>query len=180
MVMNRRPYKFMDDKSLCPCGRNKEFAVCCYPYISGSDLAPNAEALMRSRYSAYASKNYQYVANTYATYEQSHGLFEGLQQSQTAVSVADIKASSEHNSWCKLDVLSSLSMGLQAEVEFIAYYQLDKQFYAMHERSRFVKADGKWLYVDGQMLDKTGSVQMGRNDSCLCGSGKKFKRCCQA
>jgi SEC-C motif-containing protein len=168
----------MDDKSLCPCGSNKEFSVCCYPYISGRNLAPNAEALMRSRYSAYAGKYFQYIANTYATFAQSDGVFESSKQSQTPVSVEDIKASSEHTCWCKLEVLRSSAMDLQAEVEFIAYYQLEKAFYAMHERSRFVKADGKWLYVDGQMLDKTGSVKIGRNDSCLCGSGKKFKRCC--
>lgn len=178
--MNRRPCKFMDNKSLCPCGSAKEFSACCYPYISGSDQAPNAEALMRSRYSAYASKHFQYVANTYATSAQCHDLFEGLEHSQTPISVEDIKASSEHTRWCKLEVLDSSATGLQAEVEFIAYYQLEKQFYAMHERSRFVKADGKWLYVDGQMLPKTGGIKIGRNDSCLCGSGKKFKRCCQA
>ena len=45
----------------------------------------------------------------------------------------------------------------------------------VHENSRFVKEQGQWFYVDG---DLKSQAKVGRNDPCPCGSGKKYKRCC--
>lgn len=135
---------------------------------------------MRSRYSAYASSDFQYIADTYATKEQCTSLFTRNNDSRRLMSAKEIKASSLNTNWCKLEIVYSHQGDCSGEVEFIAYYQHNGQFFAMHERSRFVNIDGTWLYVDGQMLGKTGRVKLGRNDSCLCGSDKKFKRCCQA
>ena len=48
----------------CPCGSNKPFAQCCEPYLQGKAIAPTPEALMRSRYSAYAMHQFDYIENT--------------------------------------------------------------------------------------------------------------------
>jgi SEC-C motif-containing protein len=169
----------MTDK--CPCGTEKLFSNCCYPIISAEVLAPSPEALMRSRYSAYATKHYTYVANTYAA-NASGGNSVNLKSSETSISTQDIKSASDNTTWCKLDVLSTWKEKEEGEVEFIAYYKnsdsKDGQFLAMHELSRFVRINNAWFYLDGDMLAGSGPVKLGRNDTCLCGSGKKYKRCC--
>jgi SEC-C motif-containing protein len=63
-------------------------------------------------------------------------------------------------------------------VELKAYYQIDNQYYVMHELSDFELVDNQWFYTSGTMLDGTGEVKPQRNTPCPCGSGKKFKKCC--
>jgi len=64
-------------------------------------------------------------------------------------------------------------------VEFEATCQTGAGTRVLRERSRFVKEEGSWLYVDGYYLEPTRpSARTGRNEPCPCGSGKKFKRCC--
>jgi SEC-C motif-containing protein len=48
----------------CPCGSGRSYAECCEPYITGKEKAPTAEALMRSRYSAYVEHEIDYIINT--------------------------------------------------------------------------------------------------------------------
>lgn len=165
----------MDHFAACPCGNVLVFSKCCLPYLSGEASAPSPEKLMRSRYSAYACGNYAYIANTYAI---SHSGYNGAHQQNKQISENEIAQSSEGTKWCKLDVLSAYEQKQKGEVEFIAYYQREGKFYAMHELSRFIRSDSQWFYVDGDAMDKSGHVKLGRNDECLCGSGKKFKRCC--
>ncbi|MFT6267889.1 MAG: SEC-C motif-containing protein [Alphaproteobacteria bacterium] len=177
----------MDNFQPCPCGTNKAFEHCCKSYIKGETNAPDPEALMRSRYSAYATKSFAYVALSYAanhTADNSKSTAAKMNapvktKKQMPISVSDIQSSSENTLWCKLEVLSAFELDDMGEVEFIAYYKIDSEFFAMHELSRFSKIDGKWFYEDGDMLHKSGALKLGRNDHCLCGSGKKFKRCCQ-
>jgi SEC-C motif-containing protein len=165
----------METSQTCPCGSSAAFSSCCYKYISGAQSAPSPEALMRSRYSAYVSKHYNYIADTYSTAKENTEL-----ERSALVSASDIKASSKDTLWCKLEVLGAYEFGEVGEVEFIAYYNRQDQFFAMHERSRFKRIENNWYYEDGDMLTKSGPVRQGRNDACLCGSGKKYKRCCQA
>ena len=178
----------MDKNQHCPCGTNKEFARCCKPYIVGDSKPDSPESLMRSRYSAYATKHYAYIVNTQApmnTKASAVTLDNTCQSSNSpepgnarALTVLDVERASENTLWCKLEVLSTFEHEGRGEVEFIAYHKTGKEFFAMHELSRFSIAHGKWLYENGDMLHKSGIVKPGRNDSCLCGSGKKFKQCC--
>ena len=62
-------------------------------------------------------------------------------------------------------------------VEFKAYSQHNGIEQVMHERSRFLKEEGLWYYVDGHFPEEAAQ-KVGRNDPCFCGSGKKFKKCC--
>ncbi|EAX7120348.1 hypothetical protein AIW16_22500, partial [Salmonella enterica] len=57
-------------------------------------------------------------------------------------------------------------------VSFIARFSEQGKTGAIIERSRFIKENGQWYYIDGTR------PQLGRNDPCPCGSGKKFKKCC--
>ena len=49
---------------LCYCGSGHLFEDCCEPYIKRKSNPPTAEALMRSRYSAYCIANADYLVNT--------------------------------------------------------------------------------------------------------------------
>lgn len=64
---------------LCPCGSGRRFADCCGVYLSGGSQAlgaPTPEALMRSRYSAYACGDDAYVLATWAPETRPSRLFE--------------------------------------------------------------------------------------------------------
>jgi len=119
----------------CYCGSTNNFSVCCDPYINGVQKAPTAEALMRSRYSAYATHNADYLWLTTAPIERKY-------HSKTA-----ILEWAKSNQWLKLEVLNAT----ETTVEFKAYY-LDNNLRAQvhHERSRFIMEDGNWYYVDGE------------------------------
>jgi SEC-C motif-containing protein len=51
----------------------------------------------------------------------------------------------------------------------------------MHEKASFIKEDGQWFYVDGDIIKapQARSEKIGRNAPCPCGSGKKYKKCCR-
>jgi SEC-C motif-containing protein len=118
----------------CYCGASHSFENCCEPYIKGVQKAPTAEALMRSRYSAFATIAADYlVATTHPSKRKFH-------------KKADILAWSKSNQWVKLEVLAST----ETTVTFKAYYldgQLQGQIHQEH--STFVFENGNWHYVDG-------------------------------
>jgi len=119
----------------CYCGSGKNFDNCCEPYIKGTLKAPTAQTLMRSRYSAYAVHNADYLWQTTAPKERRHH------------SKAAILEWAKTNQWLKLEVLNAT----ETMVEFKAYY-LDGLLLAQvhHEKSRFIKEDDSWYYVDGE------------------------------
>ena len=119
----------------CYCGNSLLFQNCCEPYIKGIKEAPTAEALMRSRYSAYASAEANYlVATTHLSTRKFH-------------KKADILAWSKNNQWLKLEVLAST----ETTVTFKAYF-LDENLkdQVHYEHSNFKLENGKWFYVDGE------------------------------
>jgi len=119
----------------CYCGLDNDFEFCCAPYIKGVKNAPTAQALMRSRYSAYAIHDAEYLWLTTAPKERSHH------------SKAAILEWAKSNQWLKLEVLNFT----ETTVEFKAYY-LDAKLREKvhHERSKFVKEGDSWFYVDGE------------------------------
>jgi SEC-C motif-containing protein len=119
----------------CFCGSGNYFTACCKPYIKGVSKAPTAEALMRSRYSAYAVHNADYLWETTVLKERRHH------------DKAAILQWAKSNQWLKLEILRAT----ETIVEFKAYY-LDNFLKAQvhHEKSLFVKENGSWFYVDGE------------------------------
>jgi len=158
----------------CPCGSGQEYADCCQPFIEGTALPETAERLMRSRYSAYATVNVDYLHETlHPAHREDHDT--------TAA-----RRWAEQSEWLGLEIIHTEQGGKDDEqgiVEFRANYREKGAVRGLHEISNFSKLDGRWYYVDGEMpRPKTVKVdnKVGRNDPCPCGSGKKFKKCCGA
>ena len=150
----------------CFCGKTSVFERCCQPIITGKVAAQNAEELMRSRFSAYVIKDYAYILLTYTTEQRGK------------LTVSELANSAKGTQWLSLQVLSHHSEADTAQVEFKAYYQIDQDYYVMHELSDFVRVQKKWLYSTGLIQNDSGEFSPQRNSQCLCGSGKKFKKCC--
>lgn len=150
----------------CLCGNKLTFEQCCQPIVSGEINAKNAEQLMRSRFTAYAIKDYQYILQTYASAQR------------TKLTVSELANSDQDTLWLSLQVLTHRSQSNTAQVEFKAFYQIDSHYYVMHELSDFVLHHGKWFYSTGVIQKDSGKFSPERNSQCVCGSGKKFKKCC--
>jgi len=125
----------------CPCGRIdlKRRAVaygdCCGRFVGHfSDApAPDAEHLMRSRYSAFVLECADYLLATW--------------HSSTRPASLDFDAGAK---WLGLEVREHKGTTSDAaEVEFVARYRVDGRAVRLHERSRFVREEGRWFYVDG-------------------------------
>ena len=150
----------------CFCGNQFTFKKCCGPIIGGEINAVNAEALMRSRFSAYVLKKYPYILQTYAPTQRSK-----LSENELADNAQDTH-------WLTLQVLSHKYQQKTAQVEFKAFYKIGHFYYVMHELSNFIFEQEKWFYTNGVIQKGSGDYTPQRNSQCLCSSGKKFKKCC--
>lgn len=123
----------------CPCGSGNNYAECCGRYHAGA-AAPSAEALMRSRYSAYVLIKEPYLLDTW------HG--------STRPPVLDLAADSAAR-WLGLQIKRHEQTGPDsAVVEFVARYKVAGRAHRLHETSRFVRENGRWYYVDGEFPEK--------------------------
>jgi SEC-C motif-containing protein len=166
----------------CPCGSGLDYNECCHPYISGEKLPPTAEALMRSRYSAYAKREVDYIVNTCSP--------NGKKEEK--IDVKETRAWAEKSTWLGLTIVNVDKGGADDEegvVEFKALFEQDGARQTHHERAFFEKISEKvagsiidhWYYARGKMLIETvvrSEPKIGRNEPCPCGSGKKYKHCC--
>lgn len=158
----------------CPCGLNRDYDDCCGPYIAGTADAPTAEALMRSRYTAYTQNNQDYLLETLAPESRDEEEEEAAENQ-----AANMK-------WQSLEIRATGDGGEGDEkgtVEFVAKYRVGDQNGMHHERSTFRRHEGKWVCIGGELNPKPEQrivEKVGRNDPCPCGSGKKFKKCCGA
>ncbi len=156
----------------CPCGSGRSYSECCEPFISGKAKAPTAEALMRSRYTAYAVHAVDYIVDT-CIKDEDHG-----------IDVKQTRDWSEKSEWLGLKIISTSKGGpsdKEGTVEFIAEYTSGGFKDKHHEIAGFKKINDTWLYDKGQIVPKTivrESPKVGRNDPCPCGSGRKYKHCC--
>ena len=156
----------------CPCGSGRSYPDCCLPYISGQASAPTAEALMRSRYSAYVEHEIDYIINTCAD------------KGENNIDRKSTSDWSEKSTWLGLTIVSTEKGGAldtEGTVEFKAEYKRDNLIEIHHEIAQFKKTNGAWLYDEGHLVPHTiirDGPKIGRNDSCPCGSGKKYKHCC--
>lgn len=134
----------------CPCGRTSAnsakpaktqplpFSACCGPYLNelAATPAPDAEALMRSRYSAFVLGRSDHLLATWHASTRPTDL------------TLDPAAK-----WLGLDVRSHRLLDADhAEVEFVARYREGGRAVRLHERSRFVRESGRWFYVDGDQF----------------------------
>ena len=140
----------------CPCrarepGASPTYAECCGRWHEGlaqGDHAPTPQALMRSRYSAYALLR---------------------EKAPTGPAMADYLIATWHPStapgefemgpvrWTGLDIVHEETSGDAGVVEFVAHHKQNGRATKLHEVSRFVREGGAWKYIDGQGSDGKGS-----------------------
>ncbi|MEI7429940.1 MAG: YchJ family metal-binding protein [Betaproteobacteria bacterium] len=125
--------------TLCPCGLHQSYLACCGLYHHG-EVAPSAESLMRSRYSAYVLGLEAYLLNTW--HSTSRPVALNLTEEPPA-------------HWLGLDVKRQKSTGIDsAIVEFIARYKINGRAHRLHETSRFLREEGRWYYLDGEFPEQ--------------------------
>ena len=125
----------MNSVSRCYCGSTIGFRDCCQKYIDGTQKAPTALALMKSRYSAYATHNADYLWKTTHFSQREYYSKDEILHWATA------------NQWQKLEIISAT----ENTVEFKAYFlDENKVNQVHHEFSTFKKENGSWFYVDGK------------------------------
>jgi len=131
----------MPNATDCPCGRHDArgrvlpYAHCCGRYLDHFDItpAPDAESLMRSRYTAFTQERRDYLLATWHPSRRPAAL--------------DFDAGAK---WLGLQVREHrLIDDAHAEVEFVARVRVAGRAQRLHERSRFVREDGRWFYLDG-------------------------------
>ncbi len=122
----------------CPCSSGKSYKECCEPLHSGKKNAPSAEALMRSRFAAFALPNGAYLMET------------TLPEKRKYHSQKELQEWGESNTWTNLEIITSSGN----KVEFKAFY-IDKNGNSQlhHELSVFEKSGENWYYVSGEFLD---------------------------
>lgn len=127
----------------CPCGRLNArqkalaYADCCGRYLNHWDAttAPDAESLMRSRYTAFVAERADYLQATW--------------HPDTRPAALEFEAGAK---WLGLTVRSHRTTGAdQAEVAFVARYRVGGRAVRLQETSRFVREGGRWFYVDGDL-----------------------------
>ena len=132
--------KNLPPAAACPCGRQHAkkplaFDACCGRYIAHFDSAPapDAESLMRSRYSAFVLEDADYLR---ATWHES-----------TRPAAVDFEPGIK---WLGLEVRNRCDLDASsAEVEFVARYRVGGKAVRLHERSSFSREQGRWYYVSG-------------------------------
>lgn len=122
----------------CPCDSGLDYAECCGPYLENKMVPATAEALMRSRYTAYTEKNVSYLRSTWYPSTCPANLEPLPQQQWTGLKIMDKKAGQASDE--------------SGQVEFVARYKINGRAEKLHERSEFVKLNGRWLYV-GALVD---------------------------
>ncbi|WP_205875608.1 YchJ family protein [Mycobacterium camsae] len=127
------------DPHACPCGSGSSYADCCRPLHAGERDAGTALALMRSRFSAFALADTAYLLASW---------HPGTRPKRLPVDT-DVE-------WRRLQIVDT-EAGADADttgvVEFRAQYVRHGVRSILHERSRFTRVKGRWVYVDGDVLD---------------------------
>jgi SEC-C motif-containing protein len=162
-------------KKECPCHSGWEYEECCGPVLRGEEDAATAEDLMRARYSAYAEGKIDFIVES--TWPEK----------RDELDLEHIRQWSESSTWQDLEIFEDSEARDERNeqiVEFKAYYlDADGQEVVHHERSLFRREEGRWYFVDGQPARqepiRRETPKVGRNDPCPCGSGKKYKKCCE-
>jgi SEC-C motif-containing protein len=118
----------------CPCGLPQAYEVCCGRFHAGGALAPTAEALMRSRYSAFVRLDAGYLLRTW--------------HPRTRPARLDPEPGTR---WTGLEILGT-SGGSAFHTAGTVTFRASFRGGSLHERSRFERVDGAWVYVDGDIL----------------------------
>jgi SEC-C motif-containing protein len=119
----------------CPCGSGRPFDDCCGPLLRGERAVPHAEALMRSRYTAFALGDTAWLLATW--------------HPDTRPATLDLNEE-PRTKWINLQVKACRVLDADhAEVDFVARCRIGGRAHRLQESSRFVREQGQWYYLDG-------------------------------
>lgn len=131
----------LPDDARCPCGSGDVHGACCGPVLRRERRAPTAEALMRSRYTAFAVRDLEHLLHSW--------------HPSTAPTREDLGASlAEQVRWLRLEIHAMTGGGPfddTGTVEFTTISTGPRGRSVQHEISRFVREGGHWYYVDGDL-----------------------------
>ncbi|WAA64578.1 YchJ family protein [Microbacterium oxydans] len=126
----------IEDAARCPCSSGDVFGDCCGPLLQGAP-APTAERLMRSRYTAFALEDADYLRRTW--------------HATTRPATVEVEPELQ---WRRLLIIDRVAGGpfdREGVVEFEAFWRQGADRGSLHERSRFVREERQWYYVDGDV-----------------------------
>ena len=130
----------------CPCGSGKRYALCCHRLHRGGTLAETPEELMRSRYTAYALGDWDYIVRTW------HPRTRPDDPSTSSGHRSGVAAPDPHLTWTGLEIEGAgLDDDSHGWVAFRASYRTPSGDGVLAEHSRFEVRAGRWTYVDGDI-----------------------------
>ncbi len=156
----------------CPCGSGRGYDECCGPAIAGQKPPETAEALLRSRYTAYTRGEVDYILRTHHP------------RTREEVSPEGVRAWATGSQWLGLEILGTAGGGPSdawGTVRFRVRYRQRGITFEHLEIARFEREEegGEWRFCAAETPPAVRDQEkVGRNDPCPCGSGKKFKKCC--
>ena len=124
------------DLQLCPCESGKAFEHCCQPYLKQTRDAPTAEALMRSRYTAFTLLDEDYLRYSW--------------HPDTCPKTIHLN---KETTWLGLKIIKTVAGNIDdknGEVEFVARSKNNGKASRLHENSRFGRFNNRWVYIDGK------------------------------
>jgi len=136
--------KTPEDNSPCPCCSEKNYSDCCGKYIGTKEIAPDAETVMRSRYTAYVIGNINHIAKTIPLlHRKEFDERSAIEWSKAA-------------KWLGLEVISTKehAQGKKARVEFRAKYEIEGEKLDHHEVAMFEKVQARWLFIDSKIIEQ--------------------------
>ncbi|MFP2770832.1 YchJ family protein [Oceanisphaera sp. KMM 10153] len=148
----------------CYCHSQQPFELCCQPYLQDVSPAPTPLALMRSRYSAFVLGLGDYLLQSWHS------------ETRGALTVDELSQTGLDTDWLDLSIVFARGTPTDEEgvVEFKVRYKENGRIVTLHEQSRFVREQSRWMYHSGQL----NPPKIGANQPCPCDSGKKYKQCC--
>lgn len=157
---------------ICPCSSGLELAQCCQPFVRGKSQPATAEQLLRSRYTAFALGEIDYVLATHHT------------RTRHEVKREEIEDWSRNSEWLGLKIVQTeagQASDTQGTILFCAQYKQGDESHDHWEQSYFEKEGGEWRFLDAKGVQagpiRRDAPKIGRNDPCHCGSGQKYKKC---
>lgn len=126
---------------LCPCGNPKRYLDCCGAALQKNIPAETPEALMRSRYTAFVERKFDYIQKT--------------MRPPASLKFNKKEAKKDHPEWLGLTVIHSSidnDNNQLGYVEFKAHYKNIGKIFCIHEKSIFHCIEGRWYYVDGERV----------------------------
>jgi len=123
----------------CPCESGKSYKHCCQPIIEQHNDAITAEALMRSRYTAFVLLNETYLRYSWHPDTCPKDLNINTETKWLGLNIKNIEQG-HNNDDC-------------GHVEFVARFKINGKGYRLHENSQFIKYNSRWVYLNGKITE---------------------------